>query len=152
MIALAADLIYRRAQFADRDELFRRVGEDLLAGGYVKDSWTEALSAREAAYPTGLPVPGGVAIPHTDASHVLKDALVVVTLDKPIEFGEMGAPAGSTLTVETVFVLVVADPSGHVKFLSKTIRAIQDRAFIENLAAAETAEAIQSAVTAKLAA
>lgn len=147
---LDPNLIYRQASFTTRDALFEQVGADLIAQGYVKDSYPTALKEREASFPTGLPVPGGVAIPHTDASHVLKDGLVVITLTDPIEFGEMGGDATDTVDTSVVLMLVLADGKAHVKFLAKTVKAIQDAQFVSALSSAASTEEITSTVTTKL--
>lgn len=142
-------LIARGLSMNSRDELFGHIGADLLARGYVRESYAQALKDREIAYPTGLQVSGGVAIPHTDASHVLKDALVVTTFDQPIEFGEMGGGPEDTVAASLAFFLVLADGKRHVKFLSTLIKAIQDTEFTSAISTIEDDD-VASTVARKL--
>ena len=147
---LDRDLIYCAASFADRDALFDTLAQDLIERGYVKEDYSRALKEREASFPTGLPIPGGVAIPHTDASHVLKDTIAVVTLAEPLEFGEMGGAPDDVVKVSLVLLLVLADAAGHVKFLSTTIKAIQDAEFVLALTSSTSVDTIMHVIANKL--
>lgn len=142
--------VYEQASFANTSELFESVGRDFVNLGYAQDSFPTALAEREAAYPTGLPVSGGVAIPHTDASHVIKDALAVITLADPVEFGEMGGQPTDTVAAQVAIMLLIADSHSHVKFLSKVIKAVQDTQFMASLSSADSQKEIEEAVAAKL--
>jgi PTS system galactitol-specific IIA component len=147
---LSQNLIYRDASFANRDAFFEQVVSDLLEGGYVKADYAQALRDREAKFPTGLPVPGGVAIPHTDSSHVLKDTIAIATLKQPLDFGEMGGDVDDTVPVSLIILLALTDAAGHLAFLSKTIKAIQDGAFVDALKSAASVDEIQHLISRKL--
>lgn len=70
------ELIFLDEQFKTSDELFASICPKLLAGGWVKESFQEAVIAREKVFSTGLQTePVAVAIPHTDAEHVKKALL-----------------------------------------------------------------------------
>ena len=63
------------------EDIFEQLGGVLTSEGYTKDSYVEALAAREKEYPTGLDIDGiGVAIPHTAVTHVNKAATAVAVL------------------------------------------------------------------------
>ena len=49
-------------------DVVSNLGERLIEGGYVKDSFVQAALIREKSMPTGLPLNGkyNAAIPHTD--------------------------------------------------------------------------------------
>lgn len=129
--------VYPHLLLPDAPALFARVGSDLAADGRVRPSFAAALAAREEVYPTGLPVPGGVAIPHTDAEHVITDTICVLTLAKPIEFESMGGPDDGAIAVSTVFVLALSTPEDHVTILPRIVRSIQDPSFLAALAATD---------------
>lgn len=112
-----------------REDLFTAVAELLEARDYVKPGYAQALADREVDYPTGLPFPGGVAIPHTSADHVLADGFVIVTPTTPVQFHEMGGDEEDTVDAGLVIVLVVSDPTNHVKQLSKLIKSLQREDF-----------------------
>lgn len=105
------------------------LSRSLHQAGYVKDTFEEAVLKREEEYPTGLPTAGiGVAIPHTDADHVLKPTIAVGVLKKPVIFKEMGYP-DSTVNVKLICVLAL-EKGGYVELLSKLVESIQDRTFL----------------------
>ena len=61
------ELVFLDFDARDRADCFNKLGVELKARGYVKDSWLGAIKAREESYPTGLPCQAiNVAIPHTD--------------------------------------------------------------------------------------
>lgn len=125
-----------------RQDVFDRLGGVLLADGRVKDDYITALAEREAGYPTGLPVPGGVAIPHTDASHVNRDTIVIATLARPVTFGEMGGDADDKVDVSTVFMLALASAGEHLKVLQKIVKSIQRPEFLETIRSAADPQVI----------
>lgn len=147
---LNTNFIYRNTSFTDQNAFFNGVASDLYAAGYVTADYAQALKDREAEFPTGLPVPGGVAIPHTDATHVLRDTIAVATLAEPISFGEMGGDDGDMVSVSLIVLLVLTSAAGHLAFLSETIKAIQDPSFVAALMSSSSDEDIRDLVTLKL--
>lgn len=147
---LNTNFIYRNTSFTDQNAFFDGVASDLYAAGYVTADYAQALKDREAEFPTGLPVPGGVAIPHTDATHVLNDTIAVATLAEPISFGEMGGDDGDMVSVSLIVLLVLTNAAGHLAFLSETIKAIQDPSFVAALMSSSSDEDIRDLVTLKL--
>lgn len=144
-------LLFKGARPQTRDELFSAVTEHLLAQEYVRESYGEALVAREAEFPTGLPFPGGVAIPHTSAEHVLRDALVVVSSDRPLLFHEMGAnESADEIPVELVIFLVISNPEGQVPMLSALIAALQDEDFRQSLKTVEDEDVLHTTLSERL--
>ena len=80
-----------------------QLGETLIKEGYAKESYIQALITREQEFPTGLDVDGvGVAIPHTDVSHVIKPGIAIAVLEKPIDFIQMGSD-DDHVQVEIIF-------------------------------------------------
>jgi len=145
-------LLFPHLTVTDHKELFNLVAGPLQELGFVKDSWLDALQTRETTFPTGVAVAGGgVALPHTDASHVAKDALAVATLTASIPFAPMGGGDGDEpVQVTTVLFLVVSDPSRHMQTLSRTVKAIQTPAFLQDLHAAQTPEELHDVVSTHL--
>ena len=133
------DLMFAGLEVADRDELLRVLGQAVTSAGLAKDSYVQALQEREREYPTGLPISGGVAIPHTSAEYVHANTIVVATLATPVTFAEMGGADDSQVEVSTVFLLVLADAGQHVKMLSKLIRNLQREEFVRSIREADDA-------------
>lgn len=102
-----------------------QLGTRLQASDCVKDSWVPAALERERTFATGLPTPEiGVAIPHADVEHVLKQAIAVGVLEKPVRFGEMGNP-DSTVPVRIVCALAVAQSKLLVTLLQRLVEMFQ---------------------------
>jgi PTS system galactitol-specific IIA component len=124
---------------ADREALLRSMSAQLLDAGLVKDTFADALLAREAVYPTGLPTAVmRVAIPHTDVEHVVAPAIAVARLAAPLEFGEMGKSDGA-VDVELVIVLAVADKTAQLGLLQALIGMFSDTELMTSLRDAPTA-------------
>lgn len=119
MSILTNELIFLNVECTSSDDVIKLLGNEMKKCGLVKDTYIDAVIAREIKYPTGLPTDGiKVAIPHTDNIHVLKSAIGIATLKKPVEFGIMGGD-GEKLEAEIVFLLAIQDPKLQLEFLRK---------------------------------
>lgn len=116
----------------NKEELFEVLGNKLIEDNVVKDTYVEALKKRESEYPTGLPLPIGAAIPHTDGSYVKEDHLVVATLKKPIPFVEMGTE-DEKVDVSLVIMIVMSDGKNHLSMLQNIIATVQDEALVKEM-------------------
>ena len=116
---LHEDLIYMDYPSKDRELLLEELSEILKEKGYVKESYQRAILEREQKYPTGLNTPGiPLAMPHAEAEHVNKPAILVARFTEPVTFKEMGN-SGNDVQAKFVFMLAVSDPEGHLATLSK---------------------------------
>ena len=121
-------------QASTKEEVIGQIGEMLFKNGFVKETFTPAVTAREQEFATGLPTAEvGVAIPHTDAHHVLKPAVGVGILANPVPFVEMGNIDDDTVEVQVVFMLAVPDKDKIMIVLQQIIAMIQDREFLKGL-------------------
>lgn len=116
-------------------QVIRALGERLHAAGFVKESYVAAAVEREKVYPTGLPTPEPIALPHTDVVHCLTSALAVGLLAQPVAFQMMGDPL-QTVETRTVFALSVVDPQRQVQLLARLIKYCQSADNILTLHAA----------------
>lgn len=124
------ELMFPRLDVVDRDTLLDTLGGAVARLGLAKSDYAEALKSREREFPTGLPISGGVAIPHTAAEFVHANTIVAASLVRPVTFFEMGGDEDSEVSVSTVFLLVFSDSSQHVPLLSKLATSIQDERFV----------------------
>ena len=109
-----------------RDEALRNMGMLLFEKGYVRESYTEALLKREEIYPTGLNLQTiSIAMPHTDPSHVLKPAIAIATMEKPVTFMHMGN-TGVSVPAEISFVMAIQNPKEQIDQLRKVMKAFAD--------------------------
>lgn len=136
---LNENLIMTNLEAETSKDVFKALGGLLTEKGYTKDTYVNALGEREAEYPTGLDIEGtGVAIPHTDATHVNESAIAIATLKNPVEWTQMGTD-DETVDTQVVFMLALAS-KGHLEALQQLIGIIQDQELLKNLI--ETGEAM----------
>lgn len=134
------DLIFLGKEFKDKKEAITFLTKNLRMKGYVKESYEEALLEREENYPTGLDTEKiKVAIPHTDAVHVEKPAIAVMTLKEPIMFQNMADPSES-LPVKLIFMLAVKDPKEQVPLLTKLMSIFSEADILETIYQINTTE------------
>lgn len=111
------------------------LAKQLVTKNVVKESFVEAVIEREAIFPTGLQFDGyGVALPHTDAEHVEKTQIAVMTLEKPVTFTQM-ATADQEVTVQLIIMLAIKEAHSQVEMLQKLIQLLQDKALVQEILA-----------------
>lgn len=130
---LNTSLIIPSLEVENFKDVMTKLGGVLIKEGYAKESYVDALIAREEEFPTGLYIDGiGVAIPHTDVSHVNKAATAIAVLDKPVSFIQMGTD-DEPVEVQLVFMLAVVDPKAHLDKLQRILAIIQDSEVLTKL-------------------
>lgn len=139
---LKESLIIMGMEADSSEDVFRQLGGALIREGYAKDSYIDALAAREKEFPTGLDIEGiGVAIPHTDVSHINKAGTGIAVLKHPVAFIQMGTD-DEEVSVRLVFMLSVADPNAHIEELQKILAVIQDTGVLGKLLGAKDAQEV----------
>ena len=101
-VALTEELVLLDVEARDNLDLLRQAAQRLYEQGYVKESYADAVVAREKVFATGLPtVMGGVAIPHTDVEHVNAPAVCIARLKEPVDFaGDEGGARAADAAAE----------------------------------------------------
>ena len=127
---ITADLLFPHLAAPRPDEVLEKLGQAVTDRGLALDTYVHALKDREAEFPTGLAISGGVAIPHTSAEYVTGNTIAVATLTSPVTFQAMGDP-DTAVEVSTVVMLVFADSSQHLPLLSKIVKSLQDQSFVD---------------------
>lgn len=139
---LDKELIYLDLEAKNREDLLSRLSDILCKKGYVKPSFKQAVMDREKVFPTGLPTLGvKVALPHTDPKYVIKPAILVATLRKPVKFKEMGNGVND-IDVEIVFMLAVKDPEYQIKLLQKLINIFSQENLLLSLKECKDAQCV----------
>lgn len=121
-----------RPQVRDAESLLRLMAATAEAEGYVLPSFADAVVAREASFPTGLPTPVPAAIPHSDPQHVIRPGLAVALLDPPVDFVEM-ASDDTVLACRLAVMLLVTTPEAQVEVLGQVIGVLQRADAVEQL-------------------
>ena len=118
----------------NREAVIRLLAGKLKDAGYVKDSFADAVLAREATMPTGLPLGHAVnvAVPHTDPEHVVKPGIALATLKKPVTFANMEDP-DEAVEVGLVFLMALNDKDRQIEMLQEIMATIQSEEAISGL-------------------
>lgn len=117
-----------------KESAITQLADLLYKNGCVRDTFNEAILARESEFPTGLPIPEmGVAIPHTDCKHVIKPAIAVGKLETPIVFCSMGGESDEFVSVGLILMLAIPNKDEVMDMLQNLMGIIRDREFIINL-------------------
>lgn len=124
---LHEELVILSYEAKTSEEVLRGLSCILREKGYVKESYTQAIIDREKVFPTGLNTEGvKVAIPHTDAKHVEKPAILVAKLKEPVSFKEM-ANGVNDVDAKLIFMLAIKNPDEQVKTLSKLMSIFSNK-------------------------
>ena len=141
-IALDSGLVLGPIKAKDAEGALRYIAEHLVRLGYAKETYPDAVIAREQEYPTGLPTNGaGVAIPHCDADHVIKPAIAVCTLSSPVTFGVMGEK-DATVQVDIILMLAINDPTSQLDVLRRVSLMVQHAKTLNALKSAPCKEEV----------
>ena len=140
------NLMFCQLKVANQDVFFDEISHHLEVAGIVEAGFSDALKLREANFPTGLPVIGGVAIPHTDGALVIEDRLVFVTLNAPMLFNEMGGDEDDKIDVRFIILLAIGNGKKHLDMLQKVITGIQNPNFVDGMLNAESQEQMYEVV------
>lgn len=136
------DLILLDQEAACENDVFEILGGAFIEKGYSKSSYVEALKEREANYPTGLDINGfGIAIPHTESAHVLRETEGIMTLKKPVRFIQMGSD-DIEVNVNVVMMLAIENPQQHIRKLQRILMIVQDEAVLRKIYHAKTPQEV----------
>lgn len=146
---LKEGLIFPKLEASNSKEVFEKVGGKFIKEGYCKESYIDALVNRESEFPTGIDVDGfGIAIPHTDISHVNKAGIAIATLENPVKFIQMGTD-DEEVEAKVIFMLAVDDPKKHLELLQNVLAVLQDKEVLNKLSNADKCNEIINIVKEK---
>ena len=143
---LNRDLIINNLEAETTDDIFYALSEMLLKLNYVKDSFYDGLVKREGKFPTGLTLGKyNVAIPHTDAEHVIKPAIAIATLKHPVTFNNMDGDG--QVDVNVVFAMVLKEPHSQIMMLQQLMLLIQNEDVLKSMNEATDTEELYDIVS-----
>lgn len=129
-------------------EAIEKVSTILFQKGFVKHSFISAIQEREKIFPTGLPTSGfGVAIPHTDAEHVIQSAVIIAVLNKPVKFIMMGTNE-EQIEIKMLFMMAIDKPHGQLEMLASIIAFIQNEEMLKKIHECRNEEDIKQSIMA----
>ncbi|MFO7151860.1 MAG: PTS sugar transporter subunit IIA [Bacillota bacterium] len=127
------ELVVTNLEVDNQEKVFKILFEKLFKNGYVKESFLQGIVNREKSFPTGLLLgENNVAIPHTDAEHVLKPSIAVATLAKPVMFKNMANPE-EEIPVKIVFMLALNSPHSQVEMLQQLVSLFQNENILKQI-------------------
>lgn len=149
-VALSEELVLLDVEAEDSFDLLRQAAQRLREQGYVKESFADAVVAREKVFATGLPtVMGGVAIPHTDVEHVNTPAVCIARLKQPVNFVIMGDDR-ETVSVDCIFMLAMKEAHAQLTLLQNLMGILQDEDALKLVKTGESAQEICTFVKERL--
>lgn len=131
---LKKENIFLNKSFATKEEAIRFAGQVLVDGGYVEESYVDAMIEREKI--TSTYMGNDVAIPHgTEEAKksVLKSGVVIVQVPEGVDFNSGKA--------RLLFAIAGKD-GGHLDILAKIAQACTVMDNVEKMVTAETADEI----------
>ncbi|MBN2925350.1 MAG: PTS sugar transporter subunit IIA [Bifidobacterium sp.] len=143
---LKPELVFFDFEATDRIDFFTKLGEKLKEGGYVKDSWLDAILEREKNYPTGLECTSiSVALPHVDPQHLNKPYIAIIKPKNPIEFDGM-ADTGLVNAQLIINLGLLAHEEGQVAVLQAFLGIFIDDAASADIMAQTTPQGLVDSV------
>jgi galactitol PTS system EIIA component len=127
------DLILDDFSPGSREDALERMAGMLVEKGFCKPEFVQAILDREAAHPSALPMSGlKIAIPHTDAEHVNRSALLFARLREPLEFRSMGDPE-ERLQVAMISMFALKEKKLIGDLLETLLTVYQQEAVLDSL-------------------
>ncbi len=131
------DVILFDQSMTDQTTALTTLADALQKAGVVKPSFKEGILSREKQFPTGLLAPSmGVAIPHTDAVHVIKPQIGFLQLKEPVHFNQMGDNAD--VSAKLIFMLALNDPDLQLAMLQRLMGLFQNDDLMKKLTTIST--------------
>lgn len=131
------ELIVPDLPAANREEALRMMAEMLVQAEFCEPSFVEAILERERYHPSALPMAGHkIAIPHTDAIHVRRSAILFARLRRPVEFISMGS-MDERLDVQMISMFALREKNLIGDLLETLISVYQHDEVLEALLRAE---------------
>lgn len=146
---MSPDLVFFDLTAQDSTEFFSKLEKRLAPRGFIKDSWLDAIVARETAYPTGLEFEKiSVAIPHVDPQHIARPYIAVVKPPTPIAFGAMAGMVDHPVQASLVINLgLIAHDEDQVAVLQALMNVFMDEDACADIMAQTTGEGMVDALT-----
>jgi PTS system galactitol-specific IIA component len=133
-------LVVLDRSFGDNAEVIACLAGLAKDEGFVEDLFVEKIQERELEYPTGLPMPVPLAIPHIGDGCVVP-FVSIATLASPVVFKSMDR-SGDDIYARIVFLFGILDPKSQLAVLRKFARAFANGDDVEKLLKSDTPGAL----------
>ena len=142
------ELVFFDFEATDEWDFFKKMSDTLKERGYVRDSWHDAICAREKSFPTGLQFEKiGVAIPHVDPENIVKPYIAIIKPKAPIDFAPMADMVDHPVHTELIINLgLLAHAEDQVAVLQAMMGIFMDEEATAEIMAQDTPEGIIDAI------
>ncbi len=142
------ELVFFDFEATDEWDFFKKMSDTLKEKGYVRDSWHDAICAREKSFPTGLQFEKiGVAIPHVDPENIVKPYIAIIKPKAPIDFAPMADMVDHPVHTELIINLgLLAHAEDQVAVLQAMMGIFMDEGATAEIMAQDTPEGIIDAI------
>ncbi|MDR2349335.1 MAG: PTS sugar transporter subunit IIA [Deltaproteobacteria bacterium] len=139
---LDIDLILTDVKAESSDDVMETIGQKLVDKGYCKETFVGALKKRESEFPTGIDIDGfGIAMPHTDVTHVVKSGMALGVLKTPVVFTQMGTE-DSPVEARIVVMLAIENAKAHLAKMQQILTIFQDKSVLARIGQSATGEEV----------
>lgn len=142
------ELVFFDFEATDEWDFFKKMSDTLKEKGYVRDSWHDAICAREKSFPTGLQFEKiGIAIPHVDPENIVKPYIAIIKPKAPIDFAPMADMVDHPVHTELIINLgLLAHAEDQVAVLQAMMGIFMDEEATAEIMAQDTPEGIIDAI------
>ena len=142
------ELVFFDFEATDEWDFFAKMSDTLKERGYIRDSWHDAICAREKSFPTGLQFEKiGVAIPHVDPENIVKPYIAIIKPKAPIDFAPMADMVDHPVHTELIINLgLLAHAEDQVAVLQAMMGIFMDEEATAEIMAQDTPEGIIDAI------
>lgn len=134
------EIVFFNQSYNNKEDALKKLADEFLKKGLVKDTFFQAIIDREKVYPTGLSINGiGIAIPHTDGVHVIKPQIGFMSLKEPVIFKDM-VDDQHEIEVSTIFMLGLLKSEQQLDMLQKLVGLFQDEVLFKKVTACNNAD------------
>ena len=142
------ELVFFDFEATDEWDFFAKMSDTLKEKGYVRDSWHDAICAREKSFPTGLQFEKiGIAIPHVAPENIVKPYIAIIKPKAPIDFAPMADMVDHPVHTELIINLgLLAHAEDQVAVLQAMMGIFMDEEATAEIMAQDTPEGIIDAI------
>lgn len=127
------EIVFFNESCSSKEEAIKKLADEFLKKGLVKDTFFQAVVDREKVYPTGLSINGiGVAIPHTDGIHVVEPQIGFMSLKEPVAFKNM-VDDTDEIQVKIIFMLGLLKSEQQIQMLQKLVELFQNEELLKQV-------------------
>ena len=145
------ELVFFDFEATDEWDFFAKMSDTLKEKGYVRDSWHDAICAREKSFPTGLQfekiADAPLYNPDVEPENIVKPYIAIIKPKAPIDFAPMADMVDHPVHTELIINLgLLAHAEDQVAVLQAMMGIFMDEEATAEIMAQDTPEGIIDAI------